>query len=267
MKLFLIGAAVAAASMAAPGEAANMNGKYVVNTGSGVASNFNDDYASKGHEYFDVWAPELATEYAQVFWTSQGTLPLPDDVVKRFAGKVIAITGYEQDQVMVTPTGQPGVNPELDVSVPINWAYNHHYMVWMSGSDAEFVEVPSDGSRDAVAHGAKTKTVTRSKTGKNTGPNGAPTASMFSEGNGSFVTCRKGGGGGRSAIARRCFDRTPGACIMLSCSFAQLKRTPATLPSAALTGGESRKSFHGYPTGYAQLVESPSSWTITPMQV
>ena len=24
---------------------------------------FNDDYASKGHEYFDVWAPEIATHY------------------------------------------------------------------------------------------------------------------------------------------------------------------------------------------------------------
>jgi hypothetical protein len=86
--------------------------------------------------------------------------------VSKFKGKVMAITGYEQDQVnrplhasictqsplkrlcrppdelrsalgatfgglfcqvMVTPTGQPGVNPSQDVSVPINWAYNHHY--------------------------------------------------------------------------------------------------------------------------------------------
>ena len=44
--------------------------------------------------------------------------------MERFAGKVIAITGYEQDQVMVTPTGKPGQNPSQDVSVPINWAYN-----------------------------------------------------------------------------------------------------------------------------------------------
>jgi hypothetical protein len=26
-------------------------------------------------------------------------------------------------------------------------------------------------------------------------------------------------------------------------------------------GGESRKSFHGYPDGFAQLVESPQSWS------
>ena len=57
--------------------------------------------------------------------TDQGETPLPPDIVKRFDGKVIAIQGYEQDQVMVTPVGKPGVNPEKDVSVPINWAYNH----------------------------------------------------------------------------------------------------------------------------------------------
>merc|ERR1719242_756223 len=32
-------------------------------------------------------------------------------------------------------------------------------------------------------------------------------------------------------------------------------------------GGESRKSFHGYPDGYAQLVDSPETWHITPMQI
>jgi hypothetical protein len=37
----------------------------------------------------------------------------------------MALVGYEQDQVMVSPRGQPGANPEHDVSVPINWAYNH----------------------------------------------------------------------------------------------------------------------------------------------
>ena len=32
-------------------------------------------------------------------------------------------------------------------------------------------------------------------------------------------------------------------------------------------GGESRKSFHGYPAKHAQLIESPTGWHITPMQV
>lgn len=32
-------------------------------------------------------------------------------------------------------------------------------------------------------------------------------------------------------------------------------------------GGESRKSFHGYPNGFAQLIESPQSYHLTPMQI
>merc|ERR1719277_1247251 len=32
-------------------------------------------------------------------------------------------------------------------------------------------------------------------------------------------------------------------------------------------GGESRKSFHGYPNGFAQLIDSPTQWHITPMQI
>ena len=103
-----------------------MNGEYAVTSVGDVDTNWNSDYASKGYEYFDVWAPEIATRYGEVFWTDQGSTPLPADIVKRFDGKVIAIQGYEQDQVMVTPTGSPGKNPEQDVSVPINWAYNHH---------------------------------------------------------------------------------------------------------------------------------------------
>ena len=58
---------------------------------------------------------------AQNFWTDQGNIPIPAHIIERFKGKVMAITGYEQDQVMVSPVGQPGVNPAKDVSVPINW--------------------------------------------------------------------------------------------------------------------------------------------------
>merc|ERR1719487_1872618 len=122
-----------------------MNGRYSVASGDRQDVAFNDDYASKGHEYFDVWAPEIATHYGEVFWTDQGNQPLPPHIVERFKGKVIAITGYEQDQVMVVPTGKPGLNPDQDVSVPINWAYNHHYMAWMTGVHSEMVEVTASG--------------------------------------------------------------------------------------------------------------------------
>ena len=32
-------------------------------------------------------------------------------------------------------------------------------------------------------------------------------------------------------------------------------------------GGEFRKSYHGYPSGYAQLIHSPSEWVVEPMQI
>ena len=44
-----------------------------------------------------------------------GNLSLPDDVVRRFAGKTMAVAGYEMDQVF-------HAEGEDDVSVPINWA-------------------------------------------------------------------------------------------------------------------------------------------------
>ena len=39
--------------------------------------------------------------------------------------------------------------------------------------------------------------------------------------------------------------------------------TPTHTPSPL----SSRKSFHGYPQGFAQLLESPTTWHITPMQI
>ena len=48
-------------------------------------------------------------------------------------------------------------------------------------------------------------------------------------------------------------------------------RSDPSIPTSQLfsegNGGESRKSFHGYPKGYAQLVEGPNLWHITPMQI
>ena len=83
----------------AAGVSQNMNGAYQVVSGADPDAPFNTDYASKGHEYFDVWAPEIATHYGEVFWTDQGVIDLPAEIIERFKGKTIAITGYEHDQV------------------------------------------------------------------------------------------------------------------------------------------------------------------------
>ena len=245
-------------------------GKYAVWSGQEEGegwADWNDDYASKGYEFFDVWAPEMATHYGQVFWTDQGNNPIPAAVVERFKGKTMAIVGesahgdklrwsfrgcssrtnppvcqvcrpapplipspphththchrhpgYEQDQVMVTPVGHPGVNPDKDVSVPINWAYNHHYMAYMTGAESELVSVDNEeGEGFGMGyHGRTTHNELREKPSfRHSGLPEDSSGQMFSEGN----------------------------------------------------GGESRKSFHGFPKGYAQLISSPESWHITPMQI
>ena len=57
-------------------------------------------------EHFDVYG-EVRTRYSQVYWTRNTNINLPDALIQRFAGKVMAITGYEIDQV--THSGpQPG---------------------------------------------------------------------------------------------------------------------------------------------------------------
>lgn len=165
--------------------------------------------------YFDVYSPPIRSQYAQVFWTMMEPVPLPDEIVKQFANKTMAITGYEADQVMKAPNG--------DVPVPINHAYNHHYVAWLNSEHAEMheVDVPRDASAadHAMAHGAsKYWTAVRKKTAPNVKDSVGqqiPLSSVFSEGN----------------------------------------------------GGEYRGSYHGYPRGYAQLLHSPATFHINPMQI
>ena len=81
----------------------------------------------------EVYAGPIKTTYSQVFWTSLPAVPLPPELVAEFDGKVMALVGFEADQVRRTPEG--------DVSVPITIAYNHHYGANLigKGSRMEYV--------------------------------------------------------------------------------------------------------------------------------
>ena len=50
-------------------------GEYAVTSKGDVDTDWNTDYASKGYEYFDVWAPEIATHYGEVFCTPAPAAP------------------------------------------------------------------------------------------------------------------------------------------------------------------------------------------------
>ena len=139
MRTTLALATLATAAPSSHGPAGeNMNGAYTIanpKAGDKPFSTDNKDYPG-GVEYFDVYTPEISTRYSQVWWTMMQSVPLPDELIQRFDGKVMAVTGMETDQVMKTKDG--------DVSVPITWAYNHHYGAYLNGKDSVLEKIKLD---------------------------------------------------------------------------------------------------------------------------
>eukprot|EP01063_Lacrimia_lanifica_P020562 TRINITY_DN2785_c0_g1_i1.p1 TRINITY_DN2785_c0_g1~~TRINITY_DN2785_c0_g1_i1.p1 ORF type:complete len:709 (+),score=227.02 TRINITY_DN2785_c0_g1_i1:67-2193(+) len=181
----------------------NMNGAYVFGNPSRTGT-YSTEYTD---ESFTVYSEKIATQYSQTYWIMQPKIPLPEDVVAKFNNSVIAVTGYEVDQVFRDVDGKE------TGSVPIYWAYNHHYVAWINGR-ADMVKL--DKPDYSTGHPRYWKAVEREGTRLTTNPKILSPASAFiSEGN----------------------------------------------------GGEFRKSYHGYPRGYAQLIESPQVFAFTPMQI
>lgn len=203
---FLLGSALLLAASCGA-HAANMNGRpgqYKIANGNSMSdTSFSTDYEA---EFFEVFSPLIRTRYSEVFWTML-EVPLPDSVQDRLKDKVVAIIGYEADQVK--PNGE---------SVPITYSYNHHYCAWLvNGDKVKFVkeEVSDEAVRMGLNHGSDHHWVPQLVEGDDDSNSEVPLAHFFSEGN----------------------------------------------------GGESRMSFHGYPKGYAQLIESPTTFKIMPMQI
>ena len=182
--------AAAAAAPVVGGE--NLNGaEYVVTATDAATREYNCDYASKGHEYFDVYSPPITTQYGQVYWTMQDPVDLPDAIVARFHNSTIAITGYEVDQVV---RGEASDGSD-DVSVPITHAYNHHYGAWLSGEGAELVDAPcspsehmwmmrADGSCPTYRAKHTEEEEEEEEGASSTSTSTIPTSQFFSEGNG-----------------------------------------------------------------------------------
>jgi hypothetical protein len=155
-------------------------------------------------EFFDIYSPPITSRYAMVYWTMMKQVPLPDNIVKRFDNKNIAIVGYEVDQVFRYENGK-------EQSVPITWAYNHHYEAYLKNSDSAFEKVDDKyvpgNDKGQYNHGTRKLFILNSSFTND--------VQFFSEAN----------------------------------------------------GGEFRASFHGYPNGYAQLLNSPKYFNIQPMQI
>ena len=160
----------------------NMNGEYLIsNPDTTAPTPWTSDYSKfDGVEFFDAYSPAISTKYGEVFWTMMDPVPLDEALVARFKGHTMAVVGYETNQVMKTPEG--------DVSVPITWAYNHHFCAYLSGSYSEMkkVEQGEMGDLGMANHGAAGAYMTLRKEGVvDTNPGAeVPTSQFISEGNG-----------------------------------------------------------------------------------
>lgn len=194
---------------------------YLISNPNGPGYSTDFEHNVKGPvEHFDVYG-EVQTRYSQVYWTQNSPIALPPEIVSRFDGKLMAITGYEVDQV--THSGpRPNYNAgkgdvlggfscypscdEEDMSVPIYNAYNHHYFGWLVGKDAEVYKMDE--------------------------PTFVPNPTW-------------------TGLRDRPHDHSYPTNIVF-------KENP---------GGEFRKSYHGYPAGFAQFIHSPQTWIVEPMQI
>ena len=195
----------------------NLNGGYLISptpkaadqTGQPAWAQRFSSYP-KPVKYFDAYSAPFETLYSQVWWAGLPPRPIPEHVVQEFAGgKVMAVVGFECDQVIRTREG--------DVSVPITVAYNHHFDGKLNnGKKSRLEKLSADDPRIAeMARGHGVPHQPYVAVEHTPGVNGAPTSLQLGGGN----------------------------------------------------GGEYRKTFHGFPPGFAQLIESPTEMQITPMQI
>jgi hypothetical protein len=113
-------------------------------------------------------------------------------------------------------------------------ADNHHYVSWLKGKHATMVEL--DGNDHTVvghpllmnAYGAW-----------------CSASSSLTRSPSDLASC----------ITAAIDDPNPSSDIPTSQFFSEGN------------GGEMRKSYHGYPKGFAQLIDSPTEFVMTPMQV
>ena len=124
-------------------------------------------------EYFDVYSDPITSIWGCLLDYDE-SIKLPQNIIDRFNNKVIAITGYEMNQVII--------NNGVETPVPITWAYNHHYLAYLLDKNTQLVKVNHTNQNDhgQFNHGAREFW----KVEPNLKRNGIPTSQFFSEGNG-----------------------------------------------------------------------------------
>ena len=105
-----LGLSLVVATLQGP-KANNMNGDYPLSatpgadkSGSKFPKRFSDYPGDV--EFFDVYSPPIRSTYGEVFWTLLDPVPLPQSIVAKYAGKGMAVVGFETNQVRRMATGE-----------------------------------------------------------------------------------------------------------------------------------------------------------------
>ena len=91
-----------------PSNQSNMNGDYILSA-TPLGKDTRRLYPTQFREYprdvysFDVYSPLFSQLYSQVWWKGLDPVDLPEEVVDHFAGKGMAVVGFEMDQVNPPP--------------------------------------------------------------------------------------------------------------------------------------------------------------------
>jgi len=202
--------------------------------------------ASYRGEWFDVYSKPIHTRYGEVVNVfnfdrhAPSTVPLPPEIVARFNGSVMAITGFETNIVEIDEKG-------VERLVPCTAMYNHHWSHMMLGASAPPLEIQDLEYYDYVGAGAA------SRDGDWVGPSHQALHKAFS-----LASTRR---------AAASFPAAPGAeprrhkQPRFGGALDWSDDPVATAPTAQFfsegNGNEHRLSFHGYARGFAQLIHSP----------
>lgn len=125
-----------------------------------------------GDGFFTVDTPKFKSQYSQVIWHTLAPTPLPEDIVKKFDGKVMSVTGWEVDVLRdVNGTATP---------VPCYESYNHHYGGALQGKGADLQIVEESDDEPMIGHGGPRMVFTNNEHASGN----YPTSQNFAEHNG-----------------------------------------------------------------------------------
>jgi hypothetical protein len=117
----------------------------------------------RGDDYFEVYSPVYTSKYGQVNWNGF-SIALPQEIIKAWDGKTMAITGYEFDAVRSVGGVDAPCNNNVTAhstcnttSVPAWEQYNHHYGNSVSGKGVAFIKVLPASIRVTLCRTARTE--------------------------------------------------------------------------------------------------------------